>query len=80
MALRGLGSFSIFATVWIGGKGLPGVIISMGEAGNAKKSVTVSAATSPRGICFVASFGQGDAAPFGLWTTDVEPERWYHID
>ncbi len=78
-ALRDLTSFSIFATVWVGGKGLPGAIISMGEAGNPKQSVTVSAAASPRGICFAASFGQGDAPPFGIWTTDVEPERWYHV-
>ena len=78
-ALRDLTSFSMFATVWIGGKGFPGSILSMGEAGNTKQSVTLSAAQSARGTCFAVSLGQGNAAPAIVITSDVEPERWYRV-
>jgi N,N-dimethylformamidase len=78
-ALGQLKSFSMFATVWIGGKGFPGSILSMGEAGDAKQSVTFSAALSATGICFAGSLGQGADAPFVIATSDAETERWYHV-
>ena len=78
-ALRDLTSFSLFATVWIGGNGFPGSILSMGEPGDTKQSVTLSAASSARGICFAARLGQGTGTPLVISTSDVEPERWYHV-
>ncbi len=78
-ALQDMKSFSIFATVWIGGTGFPGCILSIGEPGIAIQCVTLSVAKSPTGICFSTGLGQGANPPFVLTTGDVEPERWYQV-
>jgi N,N-dimethylformamidase len=77
--LAKLTSFSIRATVWIGGKGMPGCILSMGGRGDVASGVVLSTTSKADYIAFQALLGQGVEAPVVLTSLEVEPERWYHV-
>jgi N,N-dimethylformamidase len=77
--IRALTSFTVIATVWIGGSGAPGCIVALGDLKSPARRVLVAVASAGRGVGFAAHLGQGDAPPVVLQTAPVLTEQWYTV-